>query len=123
MVAQPVEHAAPASGTRGWTPRRIAAMSPDERQGPARQADRRDRHCLQTCRTAARRVRMIARPMRAACGVVAIGMLLALPASADAAATRFAAPANQGTGDCSTAGNACALPTAVAGSGDGDFVE
>jgi hypothetical protein len=57
-------------------------------------------------------------PLRCIC---VLACLMALPATASAA-QRFAAPSPSGAGDCSTAADACSLPTAVSMAGDGDEV-
>ena len=49
-------------------------------------------------------------------------MLAALPASALAAGARYAAPTASGTGDCSSAANACTLSTAFGGASPGNDV-
>lgn len=54
--------------------------------------------------------------------IVAVAMLAALPASALAAGARYAAPTASGSGDCSTAANACTLSTAFGGASAGDDV-
>lgn len=56
--------------------------------------------------------------------VVAIGVIgawVAAPAAASAA-SRYAAPTAQGSGDCSTTANACPLGTAVSGAASGDNI-
>jgi len=44
------------------------------------------------------------------------------PAAASAAATRYAAPSAQGTGNCSSAANACPISTAVSGASNDDTI-
>ena len=59
------------------------------------------------------------------CGALSVlAALVALLAAAPAAAAsqRYAAPTPQGTGDCSSASNACDFDTAVSGASSGDEV-
>ena len=52
---------------------------------------------------------------------LAVAALVAAPAAASAA-SRYAAPTSQGTGDCSSAANACPIATAVGGASSGDNI-
>lgn len=57
-------------------------------------------------------------------GAIGVALVVIAGASANAAqaATRYAAPAAQGTGDCSSPANPCTLQSAISGSAIGDTV-